>query len=528
MSVSALLTACSRTLPRPCTRSLPNSIRRGYATEFEYRLHPSKPSEYGQPLFESHPHLVKAIELTPGIPAHEYKRRRKELMDSLPDNSIVVSVAAPVKYMSGQIFYKFRQASDFWYLTGFEEPDAAVILEKTSTSKGYSMTLFCSGKDSAKEKWEGARTSLEAAASHFRADEALHISSFPSMLKSLLRLYSHVYVDLPPPPPPSRRRSSSLTSTPVAASKALLKYLAPGLGPKSELESVVEGISGSKRQPLAQEVAKLRSVKSSWEQGVMREAADISARAHAKTMRFAQPDMPERSIGAHFEYLCALSGAQRPAYVPVVASGANGLIIHYTTNDHIVRDGEMVLVDAGCEYNGYASDITRTFPVSGTFTSAQKDLYQAVLNVQTSLIKACALTSRQNTYTMPSLNSLHYESCRLLRQELNQLGFGLQAGDLERELYPHYLSHPIGIDLHESAYNDREEALRPGMVITIEPGVYVPPSPVFPKHFHGMAIRIEDEVLIGEEEPTILSVSAPKEIVDVEGACQGTLGLEPY
>ncbi|KZT20639.1 peptidase M24 [Neolentinus lepideus HHB14362 ss-1] len=527
MSVPALLTACSRPLQRARLSSPPHALRRRYATEVDFGLHPPKPSEYGQPLFESHPHLVKADELTPGIPSHEYERRRKELMDSLPEHSIVISIAAPVKYMSGQIFYKFRQASDFWYLSGFEEPDSAselqpYIIEKNSTSKGYRMTLFASGKDFAKEKWEGARTSLQAAATHFRADDALHITSFASTLKSLIPMYSNVYVDLPPSTTPSRRRSSSS----LTASRSLLKYLTPSFGPKGEFEAIVEGISGSKRRPLAQEVAKLRSIKSVWEQGVMREAADISARAHAKTMRFARPDMPELSLAAHFEYLCALSGAQRPAYVPVVASGANGLIIHYTTNDHIVRDGEMVLVDAGCEYNGYASDITRTFPASGSFTSAQRDLYQALLNVQKALIQACSLSS--SSTNPPSLNSLHVQSCVLLREELNQLGFGLQRGDLERELYPHYLSHPIGIDLHESTYNDRDGTLRPGMVITIEPGVYVPPSPVFPKHFHNMGIRIEDEVLVGEGEPTILSVSAPKEIVDIEGACQGVLGLEPY
>ncbi|EPQ59723.1 hypothetical protein GLOTRDRAFT_34532 [Gloeophyllum trabeum ATCC 11539] len=509
---------------RACFRPLHRLLRRGYATEPAHALHPPKPSEFGQPLWESHPHLVKAGELTPGIPVHEYERRRKDLMDSLPENSIVVSVAAPVKYMSGQIFYKYRQASDFWYLTGFEEPESA----KNSTSRGYRMTMFSSGKDSAKEKWDGARTSLQDVATHFHADDALPISSLPSTLKSLLPQYTSVYVDLPPSATPSRRRSSSsITTTPLSASRALLKYLAPPFAPRGEFESVVEGLSGSKRRPLAKEVGRLRAVKSKAEQKVMRAAADISGRAHAKTMRFASPDVPESALAAHFEYLCALEGAQRPAYVPVVASGANALIIHYTTNNHIVRDGEMVLVDAGCEYNGYASDITRTFPSSGNFTPAQKDLYQALLNVQKSLIQACALSPSPSS-SSPSLNSLHSQSCLLLREELNQIGFGLQRGDLERELYPHYLSHPIGIDLHESASFERGEALRPGMVITVEPGVYVPSSPLFPKHFHNMGIRIEDEVLLCEGEPVVLSVSAPKEVVDVEGACQGVLGLEPY
>ncbi|KAI6035635.1 peptidase M24 [Pisolithus orientalis] len=453
-----------------------------------------KPSNYGQPLFPSHPHLLKPHELTPGIPADEYECRRRTLMDSLPSDSLVVLVAAPIKYMSGtpepQSSYKFRQASDFWYLTGFEEPDAAVILEKTSNSRGYRMTLFSSGKDSAKEKWEGARTSFEDVVSIFRADDALPIHVFPARLKSLAGIYSNIYIDSP----------NASTKRPPRTAKSLLRYL---------------------RQPLAPLIAKLRSIKSKREQQVMRAAADISGHAFAKTMRFTQPGTSESAIAAHFEYLCSLSGSQRLAYVPVVASGPNALIIHYTSNNQVIQDGELILVDAGCEYNGYASDITRTYPASGSFTSAQHDLYTAVLTAQKALIGQCTETA---SFT---LHELHRRSCDFLRVELNQLGFRLHAGEVERVLYPHFLSHPIGIDLHESSNFDRGELLKAGMVITIEPGIYVPPLPQFPKNFHNMGIRIEDEVLVGKEHPMILSVAAPKEVADVEGACQGLLGLQP-
>jgi intermediate cleaving peptidase 55 len=270
-------------------------------------------------------------------------------MDGLPSNSVVISVAAPIKYMSGNIFYKFRQASDFWYLTGFEEPDAAVILEKTSTSRGYRMTLFSNGKDSDKEKWEGARTSFNDALSIFKADDAMSIESFPSHLKSLSSLYSNIYIDIPSSP---SKRSPRTT-------KSLLRYLSPPVQPRSGYEMVVESLSSSRRSPLAPLVAKLRAFKSEREQQVMRAAADISGRAHAKTMRFTRPGMSESAIAAHFEYLCCLGGSQRLAYVPVVASGPNALIIHYTSNNQMVQDGEMVLMDAGSEYNGYASDISQ-------------------------------------------------------------------------------------------------------------------------------------------------------------------------
>ncbi|KAH7921706.1 peptidase M24, partial [Leucogyrophana mollusca] len=496
---------------RPCARRSLHSAVRTFATEASPDYDP-KPSNYGQPLFPSHPHLLKPNELTPGIPSEEYERRRKELMDSLPANSVVVSVAAPIKYMSASMYYKFRQASDFWYLTGFEEPDAAVVLEKNSTSRGYRMSLFSSGKDSAKEKWDGARTSFGDAANIFKADDALSIRDFASQLKSLTSLYSNVYVDIPPH---SSRRGARST-------KSLLNYLSPTVGVRSEYETVVESLSSARRKPLSPLISRQRAIKSEREQQIMRAAADISGRAHAKTMRFTRPGVSEAALAAHFEYLCSLSGSQRLAYVPVIASGPNALIIHYTSNNQVVRDGEMILMDAGCEYNGYASDITRTYPASGTFTDPQKELYTAVLSAQKALIGLCTESTKLN------LHDLHRKSCDLLKQELNQIGFKLHTGDLERILYPHFLSHPIGIDLHESSNFDRGEYLKAGMVITVEPGLYVPPTANFPKHFHNMGIRIEDEVLIGQEHPVILSVSAPKEVVDIEGACQGVLGLEPF
>ncbi|KAI6046534.1 peptidase M24 [Pisolithus marmoratus] len=513
LSVRQLRLALQWRAPASALRVYGRGLR-AFATEAG-SLQDVKPSSYGQPLFPSHPHLVRPHELTPGIPADEYEWRRKTLMDSLPSDSIVVLVAAPVKYMSGtpepQSSYKFRQASDFWYLTGFEEPDAAVILEKASNPRGYRMTLFSRGKDSAKEKWEGARTGFEDVLALFRADDALPIHAFPSQLKSLTTIYSHIFIDLP----------NASTKRPPRTAKSLLRYLSPSALSRSEYESVVDSLSVPRRQPLAPLITKLRSIKSEHEQQVMRAAADISGHAFAKTMRFTQPGFSESAVAAHFEYLCSLSGSQRLAYVPVVASGPNALIIHYTSNNQVVQDGELILMDAGCEYNGYASDITRTYPASGSFTSAQRDLYTAVLTAQKALTGLCTEAASI------SLHELHRRSCDLLRIELNQLGFRLHTGDLERILYPHFLSHPIGIDLHESANFDRGELLKAGMVITVEPGIYVPPVPQFPKSFHDMGIRIEDEVLVGKEHPIILSVAAPKE-VDVEGACQGLLGLQPF
>ncbi|KAI0092480.1 peptidase M24, structural domain-containing protein [Irpex rosettiformis] len=484
--------------------------------------HDLKPTRFGQPLFASHPHLINSGEVTPGITAYEYERRRRALMDRLPADSLVVSVSGQTKYMSGRRSYKFRQASDFWYLTGFEEPDSAVILEKTSCSRGYRMIIFSRGKDSHAEKWEGARTSTEDIVKHFKADDAQPITQFPPLLKSLTSSFSNVYLDIPPSASMSRRGRH-------LSQKALLKFLTPGANSaRMEYDAIIESLSASKLKPLAPEVAQLRATKSDAEQHIMRFAAAISGHAHAKTMRFTQPGKSEHALASHFEYICAINGAQRPAYVPVVASGPNALVIHYTSNNQVVQDGELVLIDAGCEYNGYASDITRTYPANGKFTPAQGALYNAVLQAQKYLVTLCTEGAHI------SLAEIHRESLEALRKELDKIGFNLHgiagAGDLERILYPHYVGHPLGIDLHESTHFDRCQPLKAGMVITIEPGkcVYVPPSPLFPKEFHDIGIRIEDDVLIGKDHPIILSVSAPKEIADVEGACQGLLGLEAF
>ncbi|KAI0315361.1 peptidase M24 [Amylostereum chailletii] len=486
---------------------------RAYATEATLQDVP-KPSTVGQPTWQSHPHLVEPGDITPGIPAHEYERRRVELMADLPEGSVVVCFAGQIKFMSGSIFYKFRQASDFWYLTGFEEPDSAVVLQKDGSQGGFRMILYSTGHDPSKAIWDGASTSFLDAQTLFAANDVRPLDELPVDLKSFISNASNVYVDTP--------ASSSKRKT--ATGKSLLRYFAGGRVGRNDPEALLDGLSATKRKPLAPLVGKLRSVKSVHEQKVMRAAADISGLAHAKTMRFASPGLGEADLAAHFEYMCARAESQRPAYVPVVASGANALIIHYTKNDHLLRDGELVLIDAGCEYSGYASDISRTFPVSGTFTPPQRELYTAVLSAQKQLVALC---TESNGF---SLNDLHRKSVEMLRTELKQIGFSfdMDKGVLERVLYPHYLAHSVGIDLHESVSFDRYAPLKDGMVVTIEPGIYVPKDSSFPAQFQGIGIRIEDEVLVGKDAPVVLSVAAPKEVADVEGACQGALGFEPF
>ncbi|KAG8739552.1 hypothetical protein FRC10_005462 [Ceratobasidium sp. 414] len=417
--------------------------------------------------------------------------------------------------MSGQIL--FRQSSNFWYLTGIEEQHSAVILYKTLDAKGYRMHLFMRERDPHDELWNGPRTGVQQSRDIFGADEVSSIDDFPRMLRSAIKKASHVYADLRPYGDYS---SQTLPRTPR---KSLLAYVTRAVSSSAE-ETAEDTLRRARPQSLSDRVATLRRIKSPAERSVMKQAGDISGTAHAKTMRFAQSAKSEAQLAAHFEYLCALQGAQRPAYVPVVATGANALIIHYTNNDCLLKEGELVLMDAGCEFNGYASDITRTFPVgpSGSFSAPQKELYTAVLTVQKRLTSLCAENARE------SLNSLHAKSVEGLGKALTQIGFDLGTGNRRLDqLYPHFLSHPIGIDLHETN-GQRHQFLTEGQVITIEPGVYVPPDPAFPKWFHNIGIRIEDEVLVERDAARILSVNAPKEIADIEAVCQGLIDVGPY
>lgn len=504
---------------------------------------------FGQPHPSTHPHLFSSShELTPGIAKEEYHQRRKKLMEALPDGSIAVLRAGQIKYMSKNIFYRFRQASDFWYLTGFEEDSAAVILEKNGSPVGYSMTLFCASKNPKKQMWDGPVTGPEGAMQNFGADMAFDIGHFNNQLSTIISSSSHVYTDL----------SSARLTTPKSR-KSILNYLNPAsshfpssagsshshLGPVlSDFDSILSQYGTGKLKNLTKEVGKLRRIKSPAEKRIMKGAATRSARAHALTMQFAHPGLSEADLEAHFQYTCALShdvndglggsGCQRPAYVPVVASGKNALTIHHTANNQVIREGELVLLDGGGEWNGYASDITRTFPVSGRFTAPQRALYQAVLNVQKKCISmictgslmpspGSSLTGGESSnLTIPALHRL---SCQLLTEELNKLGFNLGSSrNVEEQLYPHLVGHGVGIDLHESD-GWRNEELQAGQVITIEPGVYVPVDRRYPEEFHGIGIRIEDEVLIEEDHGVVLTVDAPKEVVDVEATCQGLVKI---
>lgn len=496
----------------------------------------------GQPLPFSHPHLfpqrlpllaganiippdkdgriaVAEDELIPGISAKEFEERRRRLIDMLPEGSVVVCMSGRIKMMSGNIFYRFRQESNFLYLTGFQEPDSALILEKNSSSRGYRMTMFIPPHDQSSEVWNGPRIDLEGTQNIFGADEALLMEplSFLQFSKKVLPSYDHVYVD--PPPTPSIPRQSTLTRR----TPSLLNFLAPSsptaydnFPKKADFDAIVKLLGDPSRcHSLSKEVHQLRLIKSENELKLMRRAGRIGSHAMMEVMQSTHPGRTEWQLQTIFESSCAMQGAQRPAYVPVVASGANALTIHYVQNDDVCQSGQLVCMDAGCEMDGYVSDITRAFPIDGHFSSPQRDLYGAILNV----LKACTkLVSEDQGYT---LSALHRRSVEMLNSELRRLGFNLPAGSLERDLYPHALSHWLGLDLHDTPTIDRNTQLRSGMCLSVEPAVYCQEGmPGVPSDFWGLGIRIEDDVAVyGEKGNIILNAETPKEIEDVESVC---------
>ena len=504
----------------------------------------------GQPLPHTHPHLfpidfargtdassgggVAYDHLTPGIPATEYEARRRALMDRLPAGSVVVLMGGRIKYMSRNILcvaadsYRFRQESNFWYLTGLQDPDCMLVLEKNSSARGYRMLLFGTSpltvppRDTHNEAWDGPICGIDGATAVFGADEAY--ANDPSIMLHHLQLTlsssQHIYVDLPAQATIPRQAARGTRFS-------IRDFLAPptptGLDlfvRKSDFDTV-QRLLGDPRntRSLSHEMDRLRITKSKNELAVMRHAGAISGAAMAETMRYAGDGMLESEAQAAFEFGCARRGAERQAYEPVFASGTNALMIHYVRNDAIIPPGSVLSVDAGCEFGGYASDITRTFPTdrNGRFSGPQRDLYEALL----ATLKNCTrLATASQGY---SLSHLHRRSVELLGAELRVLGFNLGRGVLERVLYPHYIGHWLGIDLHDTSNVERGRRFEPGMVITIEPGLYVPDDPTFPAPFRGLGMRVEDDVAIGDTDNIVLSADAPKEVADIEAVCAGRI-----
>lgn len=399
----------------------------------------------GQPTFKTHPHLVKEHELWPGIQSGEFRERRKRLFALiLESEASVILRAAPVKYASQNIFYRYHQDPSFLYLSAWNEPDAAIVLEKSGKNEKY--MLFMTEQTKESKLWEGERNDKKMAKEVFGADFVYDLKELEEYRKSFRgKVYEEAHA--------------------------------------SEM------------------IHSLRVIKSSSEIELMRKAAKIAASSFESLNNHSVHSLGDEAvIETLFEYECRKRGAQGLSYVPVVAGGPRGLIIHYTRNDQRLNPEEGVLIDAGCRFHGYCSDVTRSFPpVTSEKLVGWRKIYDAVAKVQRLCVNALSFPGSHR-----NLMSMNLLANHLFMEELDNLGFR-DPRSCVQELFPHSVGHYLGMDVHDCPSVSVERDLEPGMVVTVEPGLYIPPDPRYPREFWNVAVRIEDDVLIKEEGVEILS-----------------------
>ena len=429
-----------------------------------------------------------------------FRQRRQQLLEQLPDRGLALIPAATEVTRSRDTEYPFRQASDFWYLTGFTEPDGLLVLMK-GRSEGESL-IFTLPKDPAMEVWTGIRLGQAAAVTQLEVDQAFTLSEIDEQLVELLGEASEVWL-------------------PLEDLQLYQRYLTWRQGVKSKRKR--SATLPDKLVDVEARLAEMRLLKSEDEVALMRKAAQISADAHCRAMKVCRPGLYEYQLQAELEHEFALQGAAAPAYTSIVGSGANACVLHYIANQSQMQSGDLVLIDAGAEYQGYAGDITRTFPVNGQFTSPQKQLYELVLQANQEAIKL----TRPGT----TLEAIHHAVLRILTQGL--LDLGILEGELQqlveeeacKPYFMHGTSHWLGLDVHDVGryrLEGKARPLEPGMAFTIEPGLYFAPDryEVDPC-WRGIGIRIEDDVLVTPEGCEVLSQGVPKTVAELEALMGG-------
>jgi Xaa-Pro aminopeptidase len=430
------------------------------------------------------------------IDYREFKRRRKALMAKMRPNSIALIASAAPKIRNANSEYPYRQNSDFYYLTGFTESQALLALIP-GRKKGEAI-LFCQGKNREKEIWSGNLTGPKKAKQLLLLDEAFAFSMADSTVPGLLDGCERIYYGVGKDPHFEQQVMEWLNN--------IRGRVRQGARPPGEFLML---------DPLLHE---LRVIKSGAEIKLMEKAANISASAHNRAMKFCKPGFYEYQLEAEMLHEFVRQGSRSPAYNFIIASGANACILHYNCNKSEIKDGDLVLIDAGCEYGNYASDITRTFPANGKFTLQQKAVYQIVLNAQTAAIESL----KPGAYWDAPINI----AIRVITAGLVKLG--LLKGKLDqliksqayREFYMHGVGHFLGLDVHDvgdQKINGKWRQYAPGMVTTIEPGIYISPdNKKVGKAWRGIGVRIEDDVLITKKGHKVLSKAAPKTIKEIE------------
>ena len=426
----------------------------------------------------------------------EFKRRRRQLMQMMGPGSVAILPAAPEVVRNRDVHYPYRPDSDFYYLTGFSEPDAIAVLIPGRKQAEY--VLFCRERDEKRERWDGPRAGQEKAVQEFGADDSFPIADCEEILPGLLEECTRVFYAMGSNPDLDKRLAEWVNQIRGKS--------------RTGVHGPVEFIA------LDHYLHEMRLYKSTAEVQRMRHAAKITAAAHVRLMQTCRPGMHEYELEAEFIHECATRGARFQAYPPIVGGGGNACVLHYVDNRDELADGDLVLVDAGCEYGYYAADITRTFPVNGRFNPAQRALYELVLAAQEAAI---AKVKPGNHWNDP-----HDAAVRVITKGLVDLG--LLKGTVPRlvkeqaynRFYMHRTGHWLGMDVHDVGDYKVDGAwreLEPGMTLTVEPGIYIPAGMRgVPKKFWNTGIRIEDDVLVTTDGHEVLTRDAPKAVAEIE------------
>ncbi|RAL52707.1 hypothetical protein DM860_007475 [Cuscuta australis] len=431
--------------------------------------------DVGQPTAATHPQLLKEGEITPGITSQEYDMRRKRLLELLPKKSLAIFASAPIKMMTDVVPYAYRQDADYLYITGCQQPGGIAVL-----GHNCGLCMFMPEANVHDVIWHGEVAGVDAALQIFKADQAYPINRLEKILPTMIQSCSNVFHNV-----------KTATST----------YMDLEPFRKAHQSGVVKDLSIYTHEA--------RLVKSPAELKLMRDSASIACQALIKTMLHSKIYPHEGMLSAKFEYECKMEGAQRMTFNPVVGGGRNGCIIHYARNDQKIEDGNLVLMDVGCELHGYVSDLTRTWPPCGHFSPVHEELYHIILETNKECIDMC----RPGT----SIEEIHNYSVKKMWKAFKEIGL-LKDDKPERYYFlnPTNIGHYLGMDVHDCATVNNKRTLNPGVVITIEPGVYIPSNSDVPKRYQGIGIRIEDEVLITETGCEVLTGSLPKEIKHIE------------
>ncbi len=424
-----------------------------------------------------------------------YARRRAELINQVGDNDIVIVATAPEQSRNGDVFFQFRPDSDFYYLSGFSEPEAVLVISPGREQGEF--VLFCREKDPFREMWDGRRAGLEGAMEHYGADDAFPFEDMHEILPGMMEEKEKIF--------------TTVGRYPDFDSQLL-----------SWMNQIKQEVRRGKHAPyeivdLNHILHEQRLFKRSDEINLMRKAGKMSALGHQKAMQVCRPGMYEYQVQAEMECEFRRAGSHYNAYPSIVAGGENACILHYVENNAVLKSGDLLLIDAGAEYQCYAADISRTFPVNGKFSPEQKTLYEIVLAAQQASFEKC-----QAGY---SWGDYHEAAVAVITQGL--LDEGLLKGSLDEaletksytEFYMHRTGHWLGMDVHDVGdyqLDGNWRELEPGMVFTVEPGIYVSASSSADERWHNIGIRIEDNILVQKDGYENLTELAPKSVADIE------------